>query len=98
MKKAIVIMLVFSVTAATSAFGGSRQSEVYDKETKSFDMEPGGYVDIQADDGYIRINTWDQDRVEVVMNKRAWGRNQATGFIFMMSPIKKTTVISACWT
>ncbi|MFC1730335.1 DUF4097 family beta strand repeat-containing protein [candidate division KSB1 bacterium] len=76
MKKAIVIMLVFSVTAATSAFGGSRQSEVYGKETKSFDMEPGGYVDIQADDGYIRINTWDQDRVEVVMNKRAWGRNQ----------------------
>lgn len=67
----IATFLAWSVYTSTSY-----ASEVSSTETKTFKMKPGGLVLVDSDDGYITINSWNKDEVEVTIKKRAWGRNK----------------------
>jgi len=71
-----VLIVLFFATTTVVAELQPQSSEVYEKETESFKMKAGGTVIIESDDGYIRVTTWNKDEVEVVMHKRAWGRNK----------------------
>jgi len=50
--------------------------EVKKVEKKSFEMAQGGYISVEGDEGFIRINSWDKPGVNLVMTKRAWGRSK----------------------
>lgn len=50
--------------------------EVKKTEEKTFRMNPGGYVIVEGDEGFIKVNSWDKSEVHLLMTKRAWGRSQ----------------------
>jgi hypothetical protein len=50
--------------------------EVKEMEEKAFKMEPGGTINITADEGFVRISSWDRSEVEIQMTKYARGKNR----------------------
>ncbi len=76
MKKTLFLTAVIIVFGLNTLTAGTPHSDAYDKETKTFKLKAGGELLVESDDGYIRINTWDKDEVEVIMHKRAWGKNR----------------------
>lgn len=51
-------------------------SEIKKVEEKTFKMDPGGYISVTGDEGFIKINSWDKPQVHLVMTKRAWGKSE----------------------
>lgn len=64
------ILLSFLFISTTSAYEVSR------KEKKSFKMKPGGQVIVVANEGYVRVTSWDKQEVLLKLTKRAWGRSR----------------------
>jgi len=54
----------------------SADREVKEVEKKSFRLEPGGTVKIAADEGYVRLTTWERPEVSVTMTKYGRGRSK----------------------
>lgn len=71
----IIVSAILCLTAAP-LFAGQRQAEVKKTEKKEFDLKAGGRIVLESNDGYIRIQSWNRDKVEVVMHKRAWARSE----------------------
>jgi hypothetical protein len=78
MKIRILLILVISFTvflvAHVPCSRGDR--EVEQVEEKSFDFEAGGTVKITANEGDVRVTTWDRSEVTVTMTKHARGKNK----------------------
>ncbi|MFC1555868.1 DUF4097 family beta strand repeat-containing protein [candidate division KSB1 bacterium] len=76
MKNAAIFTVLFILLIPLYAVSESPSSEVRDKEVKSFDMKPGGQLIVESNDGFIRVKSWNEDRVEVTMLKRAWAKDK----------------------
>lgn len=63
-----LLIFCFSIT--------SYCAEVKKVEEKTFKIEPGGYVSVEGDEGFIKVNSWDKPEVHLIMTKRAWGRSE----------------------
>ena len=66
----LIYILFLGVTMKTFA------TEVTSKEQKTFKLGAGGYISVIGDEGYINVESWDKDEVELVMNKHAWARSK----------------------
>lgn len=51
-------------------------SEVSKTFKKTFHIEPGGYVSVKGDEGFIKVNSWDKAEVQLVWTKSIWGKNK----------------------
>ncbi len=51
-------------------------NEVKKTEVKTFKITTGGYITVEGDEGFIKVNSWDKPEVHLVMTKRAWGRSE----------------------
>ena len=69
-----VLMALFSMVAATPA-----KSET-ENVAKSFSVMSGGTLTIESDRGSIKIETWDRQTVEVLIEKKARKQKQLDGF------------------
>lgn len=69
----IVLMGLLFVLQPPSSFA---DREVEQVEKKSYDMEAGGTVKVIADEGYVRIKSWDRSEVALTMTKHARGKNK----------------------
>lgn len=76
MKKMFIIVLIAMTIPFTAASAYQRNTRVTDEEAKSFDIKAGGLLVLEADDGYIHIDTWNKDEIELTMHKLAFGRNR----------------------
>jgi len=45
-------------------------------EKKTFNIEPGGYISVSGDEGFIKVSSWDRHQVRLIMTKRAWGKTK----------------------
>ena len=75
MKKISNVLVLFTAILTMTVVSVYSQEEVSSTETQTFSIEPGGLVLVESDDGYITVDSWDRNEVEVIMKKRAWGRN-----------------------
>lgn len=71
-----IFMIIFGGIILSSFATIGFPEEIKKVETKTFDMEFGGYVSVQGDEGFITVNSWDKPEVKLVMTKRAWGRTK----------------------
>lgn len=75
MKKIAVNLVLFAAILTLAVESVYSQDEVSSTETETFSINPGNLVLVESDDGNITIESWDRNEVEVVIKKRAWGRN-----------------------
>jgi hypothetical protein len=68
----LVLLLFLTGTAVASA----RVVKETRKIEKQFRFTPGGQIVLTADEGDIRIVTWDRDEVHLTMTKVAYGRDR----------------------
>ncbi|UCE18345.1 MAG: DUF4097 family beta strand repeat protein [Gemmatimonadota bacterium] len=68
-----VSMLLLFLFQSPSSYA---DREVKETEEKAFKMEPGGTIKITADEGYVRISSWDRSEVEIRLTKYARGKNR----------------------
>ena len=66
------LYLILSLWIVTNSYG----YEVRSKEEKSFKMNPGSYISVIGNDGYIKIDSWDKNEVHLVITKRAWAQSK----------------------
>ena len=76
MKKIATVIVLFAAILTVTVVSAYSQAEVSSTETETFSIDPGGLVLVESDDGYITVESWDRNEVEVIMKKRAWGRNK----------------------
>ena len=69
-----LLLALFSVMAATPA---KSETENVDK---SFPVKPGGALTIESDQGLIKVETWDKQTVEVLVEKKVRKQKQLDGF------------------
>ena len=63
-----LLILCFSFSAIFA-------TEIKKTYEKRFDIQPGGQVTVEADEGDIRVNSWDKAEVEVFWTKKVRGKN-----------------------
>ena len=69
-----LLVALFSLIAATPA-----KSET-ENVVKSFSAKSGGNLTIESDQGSIKVVTWDKQKVEVLVEKKAGKQKQIDGF------------------
>jgi len=69
-------MLIIGGILMVGFVSNSYSSEIKKVEEKTFKIDPGGYISVKGDEGFIKINSWDKPQVHLVMTKRAWGRSE----------------------
>ena len=69
-----LLVALFSLAAATPA-----KSET-ENVVKSFSAKSGGNLTIESDQGSIKVVTWDTQKVDVLVEKRAGKQKQLDGF------------------
>ena len=69
-----LLVALLSVMAATPA-----KSEIENVD-KSFSVKSGGSLTIESDQGSIKVETWDNQTVEVLVEKKARKQKQLDGF------------------
>ena len=67
-----LISICFFISVTSNSFS----SEIKKTYEKTFEMDPGGQVSVQSDEGFIKINSWDKPEVRVVWTKRIWGKTK----------------------
>lgn len=68
-----IFMLPFFLILSPSSYADREMKEA---ETQTFQMGPGGMLKITADEGSVRISSWDRSEVEIHMTKYARGKDK----------------------
>jgi len=76
MRKIATVFVLFAALLTMKVVSVYSQAEVSSTETETFSINAGNLVLVESDDGNITIESWDRNEVEVVIKKRAWGRNR----------------------
>jgi DUF4097 and DUF4098 domain-containing protein YvlB len=66
----LCVVLVLWISVSVQA------GEVQKTEEKTFPMQAGGSVTVQADEGDITIQSWEKSEILVKITKRAWSRRR----------------------
>ncbi len=74
LRNRFTVLIIFCLTMSF-AFR-AMAVEVSKTEEKTYKLDAGGLVSILADDGDIRITSWNRNEVKVKMTMRAWGRSR----------------------
>ncbi len=70
MKKQFVLLIILSTLFFSFSPGICQQIEKdYEEE---YDLDFGGEVKVEADEGYIRVESWDQPKVHIFWTKKIW--------------------------
>ena len=72
MKTKIIFIILFVFSLSINSFS----REVISKEDKSFKLKYGSTITVIADDGFIKVNSWDKEEVRLKMTKRAWAKSK----------------------
>jgi hypothetical protein len=70
----VLVSLSFLFVVHVPSCCGDREVEQIEK--KSFDLKPGGTVKITADEGSVRVDTWERSEVALTMTKHARGKGK----------------------
>lgn len=54
----------------------SHGAEVKKVEEKTFKVAAGGYISVEGNEGFIKVNSWDKPEVHLIMTRRAGGRSE----------------------
>ncbi|MBN2093103.1 DUF4097 family beta strand repeat protein [candidate division KSB1 bacterium] len=76
MMKKLIFMFLIAGFFVCSFLSVATAIEIAKTFKKSFAMEFGGSVTVKADEGFIKIKSWDKTEVEVNWTKRIWGRTK----------------------
>jgi hypothetical protein len=68
--KFYLLLLVFFINFSLSSI--SFCTEITKKDEKTFPIQPGGQITVKADEGFIKVDSWDKPEVYLVWTKRVW--------------------------
>ncbi|MBC8183691.1 DUF4097 family beta strand repeat protein [candidate division KSB1 bacterium] len=67
---ALACLLIFNLPSVLFS------KEVKKTYKKTFQIDPGGYVTVKGDDGFISVESWDKPGVQLTWTKSVWGKNR----------------------
>ena len=68
----VIVLFFILISSLSSSLAGTLEKKV---EKHTFKFHSGGYITVIGDEGRVSIKTWNKSEVELIVTKRAWGKN-----------------------